>query len=200
MLTNRLSTAKFHLESLIADCKVIFRRALANLNFSPDINRFLTFCFLAEFQKRAVNKIIENPERFNFSNSMIWNTAITVLQSEMDLELSWLREVILAINMAQKITDNPDLVTEICPHVPLPVVCFILHRFLPDSNLPTPLDTFQFMGHFQIFIQPESITMPEPELVGFDQIEDIDIDLWNVRNLSPRIQRTFPYLQYYLRA
>jgi hypothetical protein len=199
MLVNRLSTAKFHLESLIADCQVVLKRAFALLNFSPDINKFLKFGLLVDFQKRAVNKIIENPSRFSFSNSMIWNSAVTGVQSEMEVELPWLRELVLAINLAPTIAQTPDLVADICPNVPVTAVAFILHRFVPDSNVPLPLDTFRFMEKFKIFGHPESVVMPEPELVGFDEIGDIDIDLWNVRNLSMRIRKAFPYLSDYLR-
>jgi hypothetical protein len=129
---------------------------------------------------------------------MIWNSAVSSVQSEVKVEFPLLRELVLALNLAPTIAQMPELALEICPNVPISVVCFILCKFVPDLNVPAPLDAFTFMQHYKIMEQPYNVSMPESEFVGFDEIGDIDTEVWNVRKLSPKLQKVFPYLEGYL--
>jgi hypothetical protein len=198
LLANRLATAKFDALSLIEDCQTVFQRAFASLRFTPEINQFLTTCLLADFQYRASTTILANPQRFCFSNSMVWNTAITAIQADLRLELPSLREVVLALNMAPAISLNPEIAKEICASVPVSIICFILSQFATDDDFPIPVDPSTFKAFYASQDLSKVVPLPEPQPVGFDRIRDLDLGRWNARKISSAVQAEFPYLAAHL--
>jgi hypothetical protein len=198
LLTNRLATAVFEPTALIEDCQTVFQRASASFIFTPEINRFLTAQFLMEFQTRAGNKILHNPARFTFSNAMIWNALITALESDLRIALPFLREVVLAVNMAPSIAEKPEIATEICPRLSLTTVCFVLQMFVPDESFPNLLNAMDFMERYKVFSIPPEVTLPNPDAVGFDKIDDMQLERWNRRRIDKALAKEFRYLAAYL--
>jgi hypothetical protein len=198
LLTNRLATAKFDPVSLIEDCHAVFQRASELFAFTPQINRFLMTQFLADFQIRAGNKILRHPARFTFTNAMIWNTFISALENDLRVSLPFLREVVLLLNMAPTIAERPQIAVEICPKLALTTVGFVLQMYMPDETFPTQLNATPFMERYKVFNMPREVTLPDLDAMGFDNITDMQLERWNVRNLGPVLSKQFKYLAAYL--
>jgi hypothetical protein len=129
---------------------------------------------------------------------MIWNGFITALETDLRISLPFLREVVLALNMAPSIAEDPEIALEVCPKLSLPIICFVLQMFVPDDTFPEPLNAMNFMEKFNIFRMPAEVVLQEQDAIGFNRINDMNLERWNVRKLGQNVVKQFGYLSQYL--
>jgi hypothetical protein len=126
---------------------------------------------------------------------MVWNGFITALENDLRIALPLLREVVLLLNMAPSIAENPEIALEICPKMSLPTMCFVLQMFVPDEVVTKPLNAMGFMERYNVFSMPPEVSLPDPDAFGFDRITDMQLERWNVRKLGPSVAKKFKYLK-----
>lgn len=159
LLMNRFSTAKFEDISLLEDFNEIFGNVSSQLNFPDPIKRHLSEEFKKQFDRFALIKVIDNPNRFTFTNAIIWNTFLTTLDSDAHLTFKLLREGISALIMAPNIAKSPTLADEICSDLSKVLVAYILMNYIPDDVLNQPINPLLFIMNNNI----EGISTPQIE-------------------------------------
>jgi hypothetical protein len=198
VIGNRFITAKFEYVSLLEDMSEVLGRTRAALNFGRDANKRLLGHLLADFEVKTANKMFANPSRFIFTNAIVWNTFVSAVDSDLRITLPLLREVVLAINMAPTIAEKPEIAREICPHLSLQVIGYLLMMFAPDGAFPTPIDTMRFMETFEIWAVPSEVKLPPVQLTGFDNIPEIKWDRWRDWKGDPATLSKFPFFTDYI--
>ena len=89
-LVNRFSTATFDLESLLIDFKEVLMKNKEEFNKYPQIiSNYLYGKYINKFDSLIANKIIGNPERFIFQNSVIWNSFFQLLRTMQEFHLKY---------------------------------------------------------------------------------------------------------------
>jgi hypothetical protein len=132
-----------------------------------------------------------------FSNAMLWNGFLTAVEFDLKVSLPLLREVVLALNTAPNIAQNPEIAKEICPTLELTTIGFVILTFVPDEQFPTSIDPMKFMEAFQVFCLPPEVTLAEPAVGAFDKMQHIQFSRWNVTKVAPKIAQRFPFLKRY---
>ena len=153
VLINRIATAQFEQDSALMDLK---NEILSHKNFDPhpksntfrlqkEINNALISAFRAEFDARLWVQIVRNPIRFCFGNSSKWNSLISAVESNYQLNFPLTREGIFTLCMLQNISRDPSLAKDIAPHLPPELLCYLMMNYRPDEMMPVTIDFFKFM-------------------------------------------------------
>jgi hypothetical protein len=178
--------------------KEVLDRVNRSLQFGREINKLLLSHLILDFQVKTANKMFANPARFMFSNAIVWNGFVTAVDLDLRISLPLLREVVLAVNMAPMIAENPPLAKDICPSIPLNVVAFVLMTFTPDEDFPKPIDPMKFMETFEIWGLPPDMNLPEPDASEFVPLVGLKWERWRKWRLDGETLEKFPFLKNYV--
>jgi hypothetical protein len=199
VISNRFITAKFDADTLLSDFMKMISSTCEMLPYSADINNLLMDQLLLDMQIAAIDRLLENPGRFTFTNAIVWSSFLTTLQADLDISLPYLKEFVLALNMAPAFRDTPDLAPEVCPNIPLPVIAYLMASFVPDKLYTSKLSPVVFMREHKLAEIPKSPFLPDPELVRFVPLPEIPWDKWPACNFAPKALQAFPFIRNYLR-
>lgn len=152
VLVNRFSTATFEFNHLLADFREVISKNMQTFNkfASESINKIIKGRFLDLFEAKIINKIVESPSRFNFTNSAIWNSFLSAVENDERISFSHLKEIISALIMAQGISANPPLVDDVCPNVSPKLVAFIIGNYHKDQNMNENMKVQPFLKAFKL--------------------------------------------------
>jgi hypothetical protein len=187
----------FDSDTLLQDVKQFFARVFQSLDFAIPIQQLLIGQFLTDFQHRTINKLLGNPSRFCFSNAMRWNGFLTAIELDLRISLPLLREVVIGLNMAPTIAANPEIVKEICPNLPIPVLTFLLMMFAPDDVVKQPINLIKFTEMYDIQAFTTRVALPEKDVEGFWDIKGLMLDNWSHRRFDPQTLEEFRWLAKY---
>jgi hypothetical protein len=133
VLVNRFATAAFAFFNLLKDFRDVVQGIRRSFKYGDVVNAYLLNQFVVLFERKLLNKVIENPARFNFRNAMLWNSLVTAFENDERVPLPLLREGISGLVMASKISTEPEIASEVCPNIP-PIICaFYCQNFHPDD-------------------------------------------------------------------
>jgi hypothetical protein len=167
VLVNRFATAVFHLQHLLKDFRDVTQLVRRGFKYGDVLNRFLMNLFLSLFERKLVNKLLQNPARFNFQNAVIWNSLVNAYENDERVPLPLLREAISGLMMAANIAKDPSLIPEICPSLP-PIVCvFFCKHFHPDETVTHPINCAPLLQAFKLTEVPAQVE-PFPMVVELD--------------------------------
>ncbi|OHT08209.1 hypothetical protein TRFO_23364 [Tritrichomonas foetus] len=203
VLINRFATATFEFDHLLADFREIISGTANTFSKfgSDDMNRLLNDRFLYLFQIKLLNKIISNPSRFNFTNSMIWNSFLTAVENDERISLDVLRQAISGLIMASNISTSPDLSDDVCPSIPKPLIAFFLKNYQKDENITNELKTKDFLKVYKISKIPQTYEemKPKPNTIEWKALkENILIGNWNKIDKDEPIASFYPFLSRYV--
>ena len=152
VIVNRFATANFEFDHLLADFREIIQGTQQKLsNFgSSAIGRFMNQRFLEMFQYKVINKLISNPTRFDFTNSMIWSSLLSAVENDERISLSKLKQVVSGLNMAPNIALAPDLCDDVCPDMPHDLIGYIICNYHKDQNITEDLNPINFLTTYKL--------------------------------------------------
>jgi hypothetical protein len=148
--------------------------------------------------QKIVEFIAVSGHRCTFTNAVSWNSIVTVLDTDMDIPLPLTREAIAVLMMAKALCNDPDLRSEICPNLRLPVVLFLLMKEVPDDMLPGRNDWEAFMKHWHLVpMGPECLSARVVWNEDFGGVWDGVGRDWRKAEFSEEQLDAFPYLRSY---
>ena len=199
ILVNRFSTANFEFDNLLLDFKDVLRMCRGSLKMSDTLNRTIMERFVYLLEYRLMNKLLENPSRFNFTNGMVWNSFLTALESDERISMKSLRGVISTFVMAPNIATAPEMTREICPTLPPIVVAFILQNYHQDANVPEAIKAGAFLKAHKIKSVPEVLDKLEPVDKASDSLafQSAKLHNWSVCREDEELLTHYSFMREY---
>jgi hypothetical protein len=199
VLCNRFATAKFDVEPLLDDFRLVLDGVYTSVEFPRSVTRYLMEHLVALLDTKILNRIIANPGRFLFTNAVAWNTFITAFEGVTSLNFKYLRQAVFVLVMAKNLTD-PDaidgIVESVCPDLDKKLIFNFLKNYHPDSMLPEPIN-FRAFGDKFGFKDVSTLQAVAPHVVqSFRSVAaHLPLDAWNHVVLTPVILRGYPFFQ-----
>jgi hypothetical protein len=128
---------------------------------------------------------------------MQWNGFLTAIELDLKISLPLLREVVVSLNMAPTISASPEIVKEICPNIPIPVLAFLLMMFAPDDVIKQPISLIKFTEMYDIQAFTTMVAFPEKDVEGFWDIRGLKLENWSLRRFDPQTLEEFGWLTKY---
>lgn len=196
---NRFATAQFDVDKLMADLVKSFQEIKATLTFPSQLKTFVFKNLVAMIDARMASKILQNPERFTYTNSMTWSSVITGLETSIGAKLAMCSEVAATIMITRAICDEPTVTADACPHLPKEVILTLMKNVKPDEMMSENVDVSAFVEFYDLD--------PTVDVRDIEPILDEDymslakhlrVSDWNACELQADLFTTFPYLKKYL--
>ena len=199
ILVNRYCTGSFEFDELLLDFKDVMTLVRDSFCFGDEINKLMMDRFVSLLEYRFINKILENPSRFTFTNSMMWNSFLTAMENDERISMPVLRQVVSALVMASSISKQPDMADEVCPDVPKVVVTFILMNYVTDKNQPEKVKPLNFAKRCKISEIPEVLEPMSPcDDIDYSRLlHAANLTNWNQCGKDEEILHEFSYIATY---
>ncbi|KAH0787039.1 hypothetical protein GPJ56_009037 [Histomonas meleagridis] len=199
-IANRFATAKFDNIFLLSDAKQLLHGIKGALKLPDPIVEYIANYFLSIAEVKLINKLIENPSRFNFTNAMLWNSFVNAFISDERIELPLLREGVCAFMMIHNIASTPKMKNEICPNLSPSLLLYIMKNFNPDDVMPKRVSYDSFVKEFKLGendATPEKIEEPKLKMISLDDLKDLMLDNWREKKVDIQMGQSFPFLNAY---
>ncbi|OHT09965.1 hypothetical protein TRFO_20944 [Tritrichomonas foetus] len=199
MLVNRFATANFNFDHLLADFRDVMKMNRDSFKFGTRINNFVMGVFLQIFEVSMINKIMSNPDRFCFSNAMMWNSFLSAFENDERLSLPNIRNYISALIMAQAISEKPEMKNDICPELDSRLVAYIIGHYKKDMNITHTLKIKPYLKKFKLKSAPSKFNpLPEPDKFEISDIaESLNLTNWCVCNKDEECVNVYSYIASY---
>jgi hypothetical protein len=193
---NRFASTQFELNMLLSDWQRVFNEIRASLGFPAAIKTFVLRHIVTTLDVRAANRLLSNPVRFSFANSMTWLSFLTALETAIGSPFTITSQICQIVQMAAALSADPARSDEICPDLSKSTVLFVLASIVPDEMLATTLDLSPFAAAYEIDPIPDRANIPIP-IVGdyMEFVPGIRIADWNAATLSPEFLVRFPFFE-----
>ena len=162
-------------------------------------NTILFSSYVAElavrhFDKDVVLKITSTPNICTFSNAISWNSFASRIESEIGIELYYLKDLAQCLMMNSQICQNPQCIKEMCCHLPPIVIYELLKNQTSDEYMPVLNDTVLFRNVYQKEIDNELLNINIS--IDYDDISSfIHTDNWDNQDITEEEFREFPFLK-----
>ena len=167
LIINRFATARFEFDSLLSDFKNFLKSTKDSLKFTTEINKTLYEIIIDRFEVKMINKLLANPRRFTLTNSAMWNTLISAVEGDLNMNFHKLKQIVSALVMAPNMTKDHTLYREICPDIDVNIIAFILLNYVPDDVITEPLNPLEFFNTVKIFSLLKEATIEESPIPLF---------------------------------
>ena len=196
---NRFATAQFDVDKLMADLVKSFQDIKASLTFPSQLKNFVFKNLVAMIDARVASKILTNPDRFTYTNSMTWSSVITGLETSIGEKMVLCSEVAATIMITKTICEDPSVVNDACPHLPKEVILTLMKNMKPDEMMSENVDVSRFVEFYDLdpTIDVHEI---EPKLDSdyMSLAKNMRVSDWNACEIQPDLFTNFPYLRKYL--
>jgi hypothetical protein len=202
VLVNRFATAVFHMQHLLRDFRDVTQAVRRSFKYGDVLNRFLMNMFLGLFERKLLNKLIQNPARFNFKNAVLWNSLVNAYENDERVPLPLLREAISGLMMTPNISKDPTLFQDVCPSLTPNICVFFCKHFHPDDTVTQPINCIPVLQAFKITDVPLQLD-PFPMVVELDfkqLVPAASLPDWCRFALGEPCVREAPFLKPFARA
>ncbi|KAH0793910.1 hypothetical protein GPJ56_002122 [Histomonas meleagridis] len=197
LVINRFSTAAFDNETLLTDFKEIMNMNNETIsNLPKTLNEYITDLFIKEFDVNSSNKLLSNPERFNFDNSILWNTFTSILENDLRINLNILRQIISCLVLINNVADKPELILDIAPSLTPEEVAFLIKNFKPDEKYNKKLNEKKFLRFYKLkeVNNPKHLEVKDKQIF---QIQKFEAENWCVINKDEKCLTYYWFLPKY---
>ncbi|KAH0793507.1 hypothetical protein GPJ56_002554 [Histomonas meleagridis] len=136
VICNRFVTARFDTDQLLIDFDQVLSSVQTAFSFTPSINRYLFNILVSLLDAKLSNKVLSNPSRYLFMNSVVWNSFITAFETMEKSDLTLLREITSILVMSPSIIDNPnetEIFSVISPDIDPKIIIHMLRNVNVDG-------------------------------------------------------------------
>ncbi|OHT11023.1 hypothetical protein TRFO_19411 [Tritrichomonas foetus] len=176
----------------------LFTRQDERGKFSEDIKSFLIRRFFEHFDAFLLNSVICSKRNCTFSNSVVWNSFASLLNTRYENSLTYFRESATVLQMSKQITQNPFCMNDICPHLTGPIILTLLKHQTSDEYHNEENDLSLFIK----YTKNDSIVSDlQVQPLSWNRIEEIVMELntenWKEFSFDQKTARVFPFLSDY---
>jgi hypothetical protein len=199
VLCNRFATAKFEVDPLLDDFRLVLDGVYTSVEFPPAVTRYLMEHLVALLDAKMLNRIIANPGRFLFANGVVWNTFITAFEGVTSFNFKYLRQAVFVLMMAKNLTDRDaidGLIESVCPDLDKILIFNFLKNYHPDAMLPEPINFRAFGDKFGIKdVSTLQAVVPLVVQSFRSAAAHLHLEAWNQVALTPVVLRGYPFFQ-----
>ncbi|KAH0786358.1 hypothetical protein GPJ56_009744 [Histomonas meleagridis] len=201
VIINRLSTATFDFDTLLADFKQIIEdNKKAMKKYSPLVRRHLIDRYILKLDSLIANKLISNPKRFSFGNGVIWNSLLSAVENDERISLYYSKQVISCLVMAEGIAQTPSMKNYIAPDLNKKNVYYILRNFHTDENIPNKISPRSFAKEYKIKKEQRKNIKPKvktqkPSPITIENESNANLEDWNKIRKTEKILKLFPFME-----
>jgi hypothetical protein len=161
----------------------------------PELEHICKNLLVKIVDQRIVEYIANSGSRCTFGNGVAWNSIVTILDTDMGINLALTRETISVLMMSHALCDNPQMKQDICPHLGLPTVLFLLLKQIPDDFNPARNNVEKFMRHFHLTPGSQCCATVVECTDDFDGVFDKLSRDWRSNHFTEEQLAAFPYLR-----
>lgn len=196
---NRFATAQFDIDDLMNDLTKTFEEIKAAVIVPEPIKTLVYNSVVAMVDARMVMKMLANPARLTFMNSMTWSSLVTGLETATGERLVLASEAARLIMVAPTVCKDPKLTEEVCPHFPKDLVLTIVKNVKPDEMMSDNIDVTLLVERYELDPTIE-IQQVDPVLKDdyMNICANVHIENWNRLSVSKDLLARFPYMAKYL--
>ena len=176
-----------------------FNKIKSNFNqYRP--HEYFFSIIIEEFDRSLILFLLNNPQYVSFNNAIFWNSFLTILETESNIELKLFRETSSVIMMCRLLCEEPLKVKDICPNLPIQLVLRLLSSQQPDDIIPFTNDLTKFIQIHQI---PFNLSLPEFSSTIYFNIDILEKMIknskWREIKLNENDFLTFSFLSKYFK-
>lgn len=200
VILNRLTTARFNSEMLMADFATVMRNSRTTIQseHTAAVHRVACRRLVSMIDARVYWKIMSNPNRFSFTNGAAWSSFCTALEGECGVALPLSSQLSHLLMMSAQVAEDANLRAEICPDISASEALYVIERVLPDDMMPLRADSEKFAQQVGLKTGQMSEEVRSPEKADIASLYDGGVcDAWKKCTVDAVVGETYPFLKEY---
>ena len=197
LVCRTIASAQFDMHEMLQQ----FRKALDNVHDSLQLPEGLMEMMFKELYAfmdcEIVNDIERRPDLFTLENAIVWNSAVTAIETDLHVQLTLLREFASVLITAKQQIYNQEHVGELVTHLDKGFVLKILkHMNKDDETLRETEVTMYAQRHGLSLTSSNYFEMsPANQLQDLTMLSsDMNLKTWNENIFDPELLAEFPFL------
>jgi hypothetical protein len=197
-LCNRFATAKFEVDPLLNHFKQVMDGTRYSFHTPRSVTDYIMKFFLTCLDSVLSNKIVANPNRYCFSNAVVWNSFVTAFESMHQFSFSFLRQIVAILILAGNFASEDcasELRSEVAPDIDPKLLIFLLKNYHTDELMPKIVDYERVARKFGISLDDNCTLLKRSPLPDITSVASgLYVERWNWAELSPELKRKLPFL------
>lgn len=197
------SEANFNQQKILADFHEIFEANKTAFVFGEVINNFLITRFTELLEGKMLNRIVAKPDKFTFGNAVKWNSLLTALENDNNIQMKTIHQAVNVFIMIESISKTPSLASEVCPDISPALVSFFITHFKKDENIQNLPKPNKFNKEFKLNKAPktfEHVPSKKTALTITTVKQEFTLDNWNDCSADEPNVKAFSFLSKYIKA
>ena len=197
LVCRTIASASFDLQEVLQQFQKALDSVRASLQLPEGLMEMMFKELYAYMDCEIVNDIERRPNLFTLENAIVWNSAVTAIETDLHVQLTLLREFASVLITAKQQIYNQEHVGELVTHLDKGFVLKILKHMNKDEESLQETDVTMYAQRHGLSLTSSNYFEMSPmnQLQDLTMLSsDMNLTTWNENIFDPALIEEFPFL------